>query len=362
MSFIPRTVRKREREGFDDSTSKLDKTNPWILKISIFVAIAGLVWMCIGFVNPILMAGLFAATLYPFHKKLARKIDSNSVRAALLTTSFAVVFLLPLAGVSFLAASAGVRKFKDLPADWTEKLDVESLMGPVLNWAEGYLPVDRTDIIRHIQELATAIGKVAFEILQSLITDLPRLMVVNVVIVIAVFVFLSQAPEVLNWLRRVSPLGDSKTNRLFDRIGGLSSSSVLATVVSGIVQASIIGLVLLVMQVDGALLIKMTAFVFSFVPIVGTAPVALYLIGSAALMGNWTHVIVFLITAVVVSVSDNIVRPFVLSDAGKLNGFVAFVAAIGALETMGFYGLFLGPVVAGAVFTLVELVHQDRTA
>ncbi|MBK7893115.1 MAG: hypothetical protein IPJ84_20340 [Bdellovibrionales bacterium] len=41
---------------------------------------------------------------------------------------------------------------------------------------------------------------------------------------------------------------------------------------------------------------------------------------------------------------------------------VGFIAAFGALETIGFYGLFLGPVLAGAVFTLVELVLDKETA
>ncbi|CAN5397411.1 AI-2E family transporter [soil metagenome] len=363
MSFISKPVRQRERNcERPDQPSRSGGTDPWVLNFAIFFAMVALIWMCIGFVQPVLMAGLFAATLYPFHLRLEKKIASNVVRAGLLTTGFAIVFLLPVAAVSFLAASAGVRKFKDLPENWTDKLDVDALMKPLLDRVEGYLPMERAEIVRHVQQAATTLGKGALEMLQGLIADLPKLMVVNVVILIGIFVFLSQAPQILRWLRRFSPLDESKTHRLFKRVGGLSSSSVLATIISGFVQATLIGIVLLIMQVPGALLITMSAFVFSFVPIIGTAPVALYLIGSAAVVGNWSHVVIFVITAVVVSVSDNIVRPFVLSDAGKLNGFVAFVAAVGALETMGFYGLFLGPVVAGAVFTLVELVHEERKA
>ena len=358
MNFVTKPVRSRESH-----TNQVNHTNkdPWISRIAVFLALVALVWMCIGFVKPVLMAGLFAATLYPFHKKLRGKIPSNLWRSTLLTGGFAVVFLLPLAAVSFLAASAGIKKFKDLPEDWTEKLQADSILKPLLDRVEGYLPMERSEILRHVQQATAAAGKAALEMLQSLVGDLPKLMVVNVVILIGIFVFLSQAKEILHWLRRFSPLNESQTDRLFNRVGGLSSSSVLATVVSGFVQATLIGIVLLIMQVPGALLITMTAFVFSFLPIIGTAPVAIYLIGSAALTGNWPHVIVFVVTTGVVGVSDNIVRPFVLSDAGKLNGFLAFVAAVGALETMGFYGLFLGPVVAGAVLTLVELVHEQRT-
>lgn len=361
LKFVTKPVRDRER-GSRTERSEASNVNPWVTRFAVLCALIALVWMCAGFVKPVLMAGLFAATLYPFHKKLASRIPSKIWRAGLLTAGFAIVFLLPLVTVSFLAANAGIKKFKDLPEDWTEKLQADSLLKPILDRAENYLPMDRAEIARHLQQAAGAIGKGALDVLQRLVADLPKVLVVNVVILIGIFIMLSQAREILGWLRRFSPLSESKTDRLFKRVGGLSSSSVLATLVSGFVQASLIGIVLLVMQVPGAFLITMTAFVFSFLPIIGTAPVALYLIGSAAIAGNWTNVIIFVITTGVVGVSDNIVRPFVLSDAGKINGFVAFVAAVGALETMGFYGLFLGPVVAGAVFTLVELVHEERTA
>lgn len=361
--FTTKPMRERARNLSEGGSSESrGDSNPWVLRISVVVALVGLLWMNVGLLKPLLMAGLFAATLYPFYLKLEKKIPIPSVRAAVLTFGFAILFLLPIGAVAFLAASAGLKKFKDLPDDWTDKLQIEPLLRPILSRLEGYLPMDQAEMIRHLEQVAITVGKTGLSWLQGLVADLPKLTIINVVILFGIYVLLVEAKRVLAWLRRISPLSESKTDRLFNRIGGLSSSSVLATIVSGFVQACIIGVVLLVMQVPGALLITMSAFVFSFVPIIGTAPVAIYLIGSAALAGDWTNVIVFVITAGVVGVSDNIVRPFVLSDAGKLHGFVAFVAAIGALETMGFYGLFLGPVVAGAVFTLVELVHEKRTA
>lgn len=354
-NFITLPVRNRERNIAEQNEPATRKKYQGAL---VLVALIALVVMISGFVKPLLMAGLFAATLYPFHLKLRRKIESNDIRAGLLASGFAILFLLPVAAVAFLAASAGLKKVKDLPEDWTNQIPID----PLLSKLEGILPFDRAEIMKHLQQAATSLGKVALAMLQNLVADLPKLMVVNLVILIGIFVFLQKAPAILNWLRRLSPFSDADTDRLFKRVGGLSKSSVLATIAAGFVQATIIGVVLLIMQIPGALLITMTAFVLSFLPIIGTAPVSLYLVAMAAIEGNWSHVLIFAIMAGVVGVSDNIVRPFVLSDSAKLNGFVAFIAAVGALETMGFYGLFLGPVVVGTVFKLVELVQEHRTA
>lgn len=357
-------LRQRDRESrklegdLASRSGRSKNKSTWIPEVTSVVAVGLLLLMTIGFLKPLLMAGLFAATLYPYHLKLKSRVPSNNGRAALLTLGFAVTFLLPLGAVAFLAANAGIKKFKGLPADWIHQIQIERY----LQILEDYLPLERAEIITYLNQAGTAAAEFGLSLLQNLASDLPHVMIVNIVILIGVYVILAQAPALLHWLRRFSPISDRKTDILFRRIGGLSSSSILATVISGMVQASIIGLVLLVLQYPGGLLITMTAFVLSFLPVVGTAPVAIYLIGSAVIEGNWSLAIVFLVTAIIVSVSDNVVRPYVLSDSAKLDGFIAFVAAIGALETMGFYGLFLGPVVAGAVFTLVELVHEDRTA
>ncbi len=360
-NFVTKPVRDRERGGAeksDDGRSSSGDGNYWILKFTIFAALAALIYMTLGLVLPLLMAGLFAATLYPFHKKLQSRIKSNGTRAALLTTGFAILFLLPVGAVVFMASNAALKKLKNLPEDWISQIQIEPLIAKV----EGYLPFEHDELMKHLQEAGTSIGKTVLSLLQKLLTDLPMLIVVNVVILFGIYVILFHAKTILAWLHRLSPLTHSKTERFFKVVGGLSASSVLATIASGAVQAVILGIVLVVMSMPGAVLITMSAFVLSFVPLIGTAPVFLFLIVSAAIAGDWTRVTVFVITAVVVGVSDNVVRPYVLSDTAKLNAFIGFVAAIGALETMGFYGLFLGPVVAGAVLKLVELVHEERKA
>lgn len=330
----------------------------WLVRISLLAALFILIWINRGFVKPIAMAGLFAATLYPIFIKLEFRLRSRSARAALLTLLFAVTFIVPIGVVAFLAADAGVKRFQNLPSDWLQHFE----LGVWVERAADFLPFAREDIQRVIEQGGAAVGKSALSLLQGLVSDLPKLTIDNAVIVIGLYVFLADAHRVLPWITRLLPLRKEKTSALFDAIGALASSVVMATVASGLVQSLILGLACLILSVPGTLLITMTAFVLSFVPVIGTMPVSLYLIASAIFVSDWTSAIMFTCTAVVVGLSDNFVRPYVLSGAAKLHPLVGFIAAFGALETLGFYGLFLGPVLAGAVFTLVELVLDRESA
>lgn len=340
--------------------SQTPETSSWMLRLTLLVTVVALLWMNRGFIKPLAMAALFAATLYPFSEKLSRRIPSVAWRAALLTVGFAVTFLLPIGIVAFLAADAGLRRVRDMPEDWFQQLNLRATIEKIESFLP--LPVEHDDLMNVLEQGATTVGKAVLSMLQGLVADLPKLTIDNIVIMLGIYVFLLESQEVLTWLRRFSPLSRAKTQILFKNIGDLCSSVVLAAVASGLVQSLIIGSVLVVLGVPGTLLIAMTAFVLSFVPVVGTLPVSLYLIGSAVVAGNWPHAIAFVVTSGVVGVSDNFVRPYVLSGSAKLHPLIGFIAAFGALETIGFYGLFLGPVVAGAVFTIVELVLDEQKA
>lgn len=348
----------RER-GFGEGKKRSDESS-WMLRLTLLGTVVALVWMNRGFIKPLAMAALFAATLYPFSELLQKRIRSNPWRAAVLTIGFAITFLLPIGIVAFLAADAGLRRVRDLPEDWFQQLNVRSLIEKVENVLP--LPIEHDDLMRVLEQGATTVGKASLSMLQELVADLPKLTLDNIVIILGIYVFLLESNSIMSWLRRFSPLSRAKTQILFRTVGDLCSSVVMAAVASGLVQSLIFGTVLVVLEVPGTLLITMTAFVLSFVPVVGTLPVSLYLIGSAVIAGNWPHAIAFAVTSGVVGMSDNFVRPYVLSGSAKLHPLIGFIAAFGALETIGFYGLFLGPVVAGGVFTLVELVLDQEKA
>jgi predicted PurR-regulated permease PerM len=78
--------------------------------------------------------------------------------------------------------------------------------------------------------------------------------------------------------------------------------------------------------------------------------------------GNQIGGIALLVMVVVLMGLDNTVRPWFLRGAANLHPLLAFVAALGGLQTIGFLGVFLGPIVASLfVFTIRLLTHRQET-
>jgi predicted PurR-regulated permease PerM len=62
---------------------------------------------------------------------------------------------------------------------------------------------------------------------------------------------------------------------------------------------------------------------------------------------------VFFWGLVVVNLTDNVVRPLLVSKGSDLPAFLAFLGAIGGLMAWGVVGVFVGPVIVAVVHQLV---------
>jgi predicted PurR-regulated permease PerM len=101
--------------------------------------------------------------------------------------------------------------------------------------------------------------------------------------------------------------------------------------------------------------ISFTSYVvFSFIPIVGTAPITLFFLISSFIQGNTTHTILILITISMMFVIDNLIKPLLIGKQTHIHPVLAFMSALGGLTLFGFYGLFLGPIAVGILIDLIR--------
>ena len=180
------------------------------------------------------------------------------------------------------------------------------------------------------------------------------------VVVVSVYFFLIDGRKLVHFFRRNSVFSAKQTDHLFAALAGTCRSVILASVVSGAVQAIVEVIFCLSTGVPNAALIGIFVFLASFVPVIGGAPITLGVALHAFLLEQTGAGITLLIGAAVVMVLDNFIRPIFLKGSTNLHPLMAFVAAFGGLQMLGFSGVFLGPIVAAMfVATLQLLVHDN---
>jgi predicted PurR-regulated permease PerM len=97
----------------------------------------------------------------------------------------------------------------------------------------------------------------------------------------------------------------------------------------------------------------------SFIPIGGTAliwgPTAIILlIGGAILKG----IVLVGIGVFVISMVDNLLRPFFISTRTNIHPLLLFFAVLGGVQAFGLIGVIAGPLIATLFLTLIEIYIQ----
>lgn len=331
---------------------------------------AVVIWLNFTFIKPLLMGAIFAAVLHPLMKKFDKwkptRNLSETLRATIVTIGFTLIVLVPIGLLLWVVAESALEKAQGFHGfnpnggaiSATSIIDTFGLR-PIIDRISEYAPVNEAQLKQYAIKGATSVGAWVVGFLQGLFTSIPGIVFSNIVIIFTMFFMLIDGPKAVHFLRHNSIFNVEQTDKLIHATQLLCNSVIVATVISGAVQAAVVGLACLILGVQGAVLWAFITFIASFFPLLGTAPVLLFLAVQSFIAGDNTTGIIFLVLLPVVGTSDNIVRPYVLKGGAEMHPLIGFVAAFGALDIIGFYGLFIGPIVAGLFFVMIPMVAKS---
>ena len=348
----------------------------WIL-LALIIAVGVFFWQVIRpFMLAIFMALVLAVLFSPMHQWLTRRLGSRHRIAAACSTL--IVLLLVMLPISFTMLMAGTQLLsvgKDV-VTWLDDRSAQDLQEIVDE-------VSQTNVGRTIQDVYSRISQEqreqihvsATRLAESATTELVNktrgflsnifmFVVGSAVMILSLYYFLADRDVFLRELHRLLPLEVREERLLEDKFQSVCRGVVLGTIVAGVVQAALNGAVLAIIGVPQLWLLIVLTMFFSFIPFLGSAviwfPISLFLIVNQ----HYTAGIGLMIFgAAVISTSDNLVRAYVLGSQARLHPLVALVTALGAIQVVGLWGIFIGPMVAAFLYALLNMVQEriDKT-
>jgi predicted PurR-regulated permease PerM len=176
------------------------------------------------------------------------------------------------------------------------------------------------------------------------------------------FYFLRDGSEMLRGLRRYLPLARHETDRLFRTTAETIRAVVFGTMAVSLIQGVLGGLIFWWLDLPAPLVWGAVMAFLSLLPMFGAAlvwaPVALFL----ALQGDWQSALILAAWgAIVIGLSDNLLRPLLVKGQSQMHTLTVFIAMLGGLSAFGATGLVLGPLVVAIGTTLLD-IWRARTA
>jgi predicted PurR-regulated permease PerM len=320
------------------------------------------------FIIPIALAATIALALYPMQLRLEKHRWQKRHAAALLTFAFTILIATPFA---FFIAKGTVLVTEQLQRFAVgEKLQSQGLQSVVQTLREDVVRfilkfTDKTPLGNYLTEakinehFKTA-NVYLLEFFQNFASNIPTVVLFLLVMIFCTFSFLKNAAGVRHFFQSLFGF----TQRRMDQLVGIflrdARQVYVSNVVTGAIQSLIVATgVYLVTKADWFLVFFVT-LIFSFIPVIGAAPMAFLFAVVAFFQGNTTGSIILIVLGSFTGIIDNFLRPW-LASLGQSHAppIVSFVFVIGGALMLGFPGLFIGLLVGGIAYDTLPIFWDE---
>ncbi len=322
------------------------------------------------FLLPLFLAAVLAIVCQPVYRRILQTVgpQRRSWAAGITTALVLAVVLIPALIGTLIAAQqlVGFTRTYLSAESINESRLWKDVLAPAWNglpeWArpteEGSTP--QQQLAANAEGLARTLAKTTLSLASSTVGALVSLSVATGMFLIAFFYFLQDGPELIAAAEEFIPIPVEHQRELGLRFTKATRAVVLATFLAAFAQGLATALALQFLGFGHFLVFFMVAAISALIPVAGTwmvwGPCAVWL----ALQGHWGSAIGLTIWGGgVVGVLDNVVRTYILNSDAELHPLLAFVSVLGALQVMGLWGIFIGPIAASCLTALIQIVNQE---
>jgi predicted PurR-regulated permease PerM len=322
--------------------------------LSLAAGLFGLIvfMMAEPFLGYIIGAGLLAFLLYPLHRRIS-KLLPDRISGFLVVIIGVTVLIVP-----FMFAAVAV--FEDArtivdDVNRTDFVDTGELEERVFELTGRDIDIrENADRVFRRATSATLGGVSGF------VRFFTHFTIGITIMVFLMYYLIVDGKQLVEWIRAIIPLSDEIQDSLFGEMKMTSWAVIKGHVMVAIIQGLVAGLGLFLTGVPNHFFWTFVMILLGFIPIFGTfviwGPAAIYLF----LIGDVSGALFLTIYGlVVVSLTDNIIRPFAVDRGSNLHPAVILIGVIGGVYVFGAVGLFIGPIIIG-IFKSILLVFKNN--
>lgn len=335
------------------------------------------------FLLPLFLAAVIAVICQPLNNYfLHRTKNRRAVSAGLTTTTFVAILLVPLTVGTVICAlelyaSDALLQTKDKlvqsnkGGDWRNGLDQlwNRAILPTVERYKQYMPTElseeqlnnlKNQFFDHLKTLAGYVASRTLMIASSTVETFFSFLLAAGIFITALYYFLADGIAIRTAAEEMIPLPVDYQRRLQNRFATVVRAVVTATFLAAFCQGFATALAILMCGIGYFWIFLAIATVSSLIPMIGAWIVWGPCVAWLAIQGHWTAAVMLMLWgAVVVSMLDNIVKMYVLQSDADLHPLLAFISVIGALQVLGLWGIFIGPIVASCLFALIQIFNEE---
>lgn len=337
-----------------------------VIFLILLAAVTGFLCYLIArpFLMPVIAALVFAVVFAPLHRRILAVIKRRSLASLVSTLAVLLLIIVPAFALGAAVRNELLQVYRELSEQtgrdggWIAYLTRAA--DSLTLWLGRYVDISDIDLKKEltgrVQQASSYLLRQAADTAGGLLTFIVN----GVVTFFTLFFLFRDGRKLYRRLAVITPLRQSQIRALTTKVSKTITASMYGGLAVAAVQGSLTGLAFWLLGLPSPVLWGAATSIFSFIPLIGSATVWVPAVIFLLLGGHWIKGLLLLgWGAGVVGMSDNFVRPYVISEQVDFHPLYIFFALLGGVQAFGFMGLFIGPVVVAVAEGIFYLLREE---
>ncbi len=337
------------------------------LLVALFFLIAAVIFylfyrMIIPFFAPITWAAVFVIIFFPLYQWVLRKVRSKGL-ASLIMCLFIIILIIGPIAYLFAAlvkeAADAVTRVNDMYRNG--ELDkILTIDFPWVNIVKEklsrYYDLSQVNLDQLIKDSIDKVSGVILSQTSWLITNATKTIFYFFLMIFTMYYFFKDGERIIDKIKRLMPISSQQVEVIFDQLRDVIQATMYGGVVVAMIQGLMGGIMFAAFGIPSAIFWGAIMAFLSIIPFLGAFIVyvpagIILLLGGSYVKG----ILIIVLGAAIISQSDNVLRPYLISGRTAMHPLMLFFAIMGGIALFGILGLVVGPLIAAIFVTLLRI-------
>jgi predicted PurR-regulated permease PerM len=317
------------------------------LSLGVVILLAALLVIGLkAYLSAILAALVFAPLFRPVYLRILRRLKRPSIAAWVTLVVILLLVVIPIGTIGVLAfheVQSVTEQYRELTPDKFDMVILGKSIPELVREGAGRF-------LEWLQSRLLAIASGALRLVLGLF-----------VMCYLIFYLLRDMEKLEELALELLPFGRKNSRKLLDDFHRISRGFVLGQGLTALLQGALGAIGFMFFDFPGALLWGMVMAVLCMIPILGAfivwVPAGILQIASGA-TGSGIGILVW--GALLVSTTDNFVRPLLMKNMAGVHPVVALLGVFAGISLFGFIGIIAGPLLFATVLETARMFYREQ--
>ena len=322
------------------------------------------------FLVPIVWAIILAFIFYPVYRRLNHRLKGRKSLCAVVMTAFVVLLIVfPAVYILSMLANEAISAYAFFETGLKTgqfqsilELKDHHIMQALWHQFNQYVDLSELDVNSLLLENLRKVSTFAINQTSRIIKGFSFIIINFCLVTISLYYLFKDGDQLLRKIREAIPLVRHDKDLLFARLEEMVYATIYGGILVALLQGFLGGFAFWFLGLSSPIFWGTVMAFLSFLPIIGPffvwGPVVVYFFFQGSILKG---ILLLAWGGVVVGLSDNFLRPILISKRTKLHTMLLFFGVLGGIKSFGLLGLIVGPLVVTICITILD-IYSEKAA